>query len=60
MRTLARHDRATWQAMGAAGRARYEARFTAQRMNAELAALYAELSPVVREEHVATPLVAHA
>jgi glycosyltransferase involved in cell wall biosynthesis len=60
MHALARHDRATWQAMGAAGRARYETMFTAQRMNAELAALYAELSPVAREERMATPLVAHA
>lgn len=45
MRALSRHDRATWQAMGAAGRARYEAMFTAQRMNDELAALYATLAP---------------
>ena len=60
MHALARHDRATWQAMGAAGRARYETLFTAQRMTAELAALYAELSPVAREERMATPLVAHA
>lgn len=43
MDVLARHDRATWRAMGAAGRARYEAYFTAQRMNAELASLYRSL-----------------
>ncbi|WP_174293263.1 glycosyltransferase [Sphingomonas bacterium] len=43
MTVLARHDREGWRAMGTAGRARYEAMFTADRMNAELAALYAEL-----------------
>ncbi|MDY0957163.1 glycosyltransferase [Sphingomonas sp. CFBP8993] len=44
MRALSRHDRATWQAMGRAGRLRYEEKFTARRMNAELATLYADLS----------------
>lgn len=44
MRALARHDRATWRALGRAGRARYEAMFTARRMNDELAALYADLT----------------
>ena len=45
MRVLGSHDRATWRAMGQAGRARYEAAFTARRMNDELAALYEELVP---------------
>lgn len=60
MRTLARHDRPTWRAMGAAGRARYEAMFTAGRMNAELAALYAELSPIPRGGPSGLGRVAHA
>lgn len=43
MRALTDHDVATWRAMGVAGRARYEACFTAERMNREIAALYAAL-----------------
>ncbi|WP_174298604.1 glycosyltransferase [Sphingomonas bacterium] len=45
MRVLALHDRGGWQAMGRAGRTRYEATFTARRMNDELAALYDGLVP---------------
>jgi glycosyltransferase involved in cell wall biosynthesis len=45
MHALSLHDRETWQAMGAAGRARYEATFTARRMNDELQALYEDLAP---------------
>lgn len=59
MRALSEHDRETWHVMGAAGRARYEAMFTARRMNAELATLYQELTP----EPAAYPLgpaAAHA
>jgi len=51
MRALSLHDRATWQAMGRAGRLRYETRFTARRMNAELAALYADLAPSCADRH---------
>ncbi|PVE53447.1 hypothetical protein DC429_12375 [Arthrobacter sp. TPD3018] len=61
MRALSRHDRATWQAMGAAGRARYQATFTAQRMNDELAALYAELASTSASDTAAMPgMVQHA
>ena len=44
MTALTLHDRGAWQAMGAAGRARYEAMFTARRMNDELHAVYEELA----------------
>ena len=37
--------------MGAAGRLRYEAMFTAQRMNNELAALYGEFQPSLAGDH---------
>ena len=40
MRTLVEHDKAEWHAMGVAGRARFEALFTAERMNRELLAMY--------------------
>lgn len=61
MRALSRHDRATWQAMGAAGRARYEAMFTARRMNDELAALYADLaSPSPADVPTPAGLAVHA
>ena len=44
MRVLTLHDRATWQAMGWAGRQRYEETFTAARMNDELAGLYDDVT----------------
>jgi glycosyltransferase involved in cell wall biosynthesis len=59
MRVLSRHDRETWRAMGRAGRARYEAMFTAQRMNAELAALYQDLEPPAVDDRIAIT-AAHA
>lgn len=60
MRVLARHDRATWREMGEAGRARYEAIFTARRMNDELAALYGELAPPPAAIRLGTGAAAHA
>ena len=47
MRTLLEHDAPEWRAMGRAGRARFEALFTAERMNRELLALYRDLERVV-------------
>jgi glycosyltransferase involved in cell wall biosynthesis len=43
MRTLADHDKAEWHAMGQAGRARFEALFTAEPMNRELLAMYRDV-----------------
>jgi glycosyltransferase involved in cell wall biosynthesis len=45
MQVLAGHDQAEWRAMGEAGRRRYEALFTAERMNDGLDRLYRELVP---------------
>ena len=43
MRALVEHDKAEWHAMGVAGRARFEALFTAERMNRELLTMYRSL-----------------
>ena len=59
MQALIAHDRTTWREMGAAGRVRYETRFTAERMNRELAELYAGLQRV-REPAGSLTRVAHA
>lgn len=60
MRVLTLHDRATWQAMGAAGRLRYEAMFTARRMNDDLTALYYSLSPSTDVVRTETPTAIYA
>jgi len=60
MRALSLHDRETWQAMGRAGRLRYETRFTARRMNTELAELYAHLSPPRASLHGDRGMPVHA
>ena len=44
MEVLAEGDRGRWQRMGEAGRLRYLERFTAERMNGELVALYRRLT----------------
>ena len=60
MRVLGLHDRATWCAMGLAGRARYEAMFTARRMNDELAALYQALVPPLPDRRADAGMAVHA
>lgn len=60
MTALSLHDRATWRAMGAAGRARYETMFTARRMNDELHALYEELAPLPAPLRLDRRTTAHA
>lgn len=60
MNALGLHDRAGWQAMGAAGRARYETLFTARRMNTELQALYEDLAPPLDDFAYDGMVAAHA
>lgn len=60
MDVLVAHDRDAWAKMGRAGRARYEALFTATRMNDQLDALYRELSPVVVDAPVEPVRAVHA
>jgi glycosyltransferase involved in cell wall biosynthesis len=60
MTVLGRHDRAGWRLMGAAGRARFQAMFTADRMNAELAALYEKLAGTTVETPADALKAAHA
>jgi glycosyltransferase involved in cell wall biosynthesis len=59
MSALTEHDREAWRAMGTAGRLRYEAMFTARRMNTQLASLYEELAPSFTIRPLGTA-VAHA
>ncbi len=60
MRKLTLHDRATWQTMGRAGRARYEEIFTARRMNDELATLYDALVRSPHDNSIGVGEPAHA
>jgi glycosyltransferase involved in cell wall biosynthesis len=60
MTVLALHDREGWQAMGAAGRTRFEALFTAERMNREIAALYGELTASLPPPYAAELPAAYA
>lgn len=60
MRVLAEPSLDRWKAMGAAGRERFAALYTAERMNAQLERLYEDLAPAASVVRLSRPASAHA